>query len=624
MESACLADNLALLEKKDPKLASHLRSLKPTGEYIVTPARSGAVGLIHALPDGTRKTLHSIYDPVQEAAKFIQSIKQEENANFVITGMGLGYHVLEILRHAPPSARIVIIEKKPELFLQALTHNDFSALLTCPGVTIHIGIDPSELQRALSADKIQFALNGYTLVAFKPLIDAEIAYYHSIHKTLENIVQENRIDFKTQSAFSKSFYNNVIDNLPSILDSIGITALKDSLRGIPAIIVSAGPSLDKNIHLLQNLGDKALVIAVATALRPLMANQIEPDFVVAVDPDENMLKAFNLEHPPQKTWLLFDPSVLPLIPECFESRKLAFDSNVFLSQWIARHNGEKGSLGKMQSVAHTALKFAQHLGCRPIILTGQDLAFSQFRMHCRGSYFHEILQDALNRLTPMSYLQKQNHRTYSRALVTTKDVFGNSITTTTAMNAYNHLFAEEINGADGIFNATEGGIPISRVQNLCLKEVLYLHCRGNTQSIRQILMGKLKVNPHDRRLAPALLTQAGVLQELHKNLLKLNDLFTDTTNQEKFVREMENIYKSLLQDSDTIQLLQGYAYSGFLQWNKSNYEITIKTHSCSDENILKSKYERDRQFINVLIEASDFLGKSFEKMARQASEYTPQ
>lgn len=618
MNPSILENNLALLAKRDPDLTASLRSIQPTGKYIASPSRSGPATLSIAFPDGKRKTIHSAYDPVQEAVRFIDSCQLNDSTNFIITGMGLGYHATETIKRAPRHARVVIIEKDPELFYLALSCNDLSSALTHTGATFHIGINPDALQNALSADTIPFALNGYNIVSFKPLVEAEIAYYHTITKSLENLFQSARIDFNTQAAFSKSFYNNIIDNLPFIIDSPGVNSLSNHFKELPAIIVSAGPSLDKNIALLKNVQNHVVLISVSTALTPLLRNSIEPDFVVAIDPDETMVKAFDLESTPQRTRLLFDPCVFPVIPETYKANRVVFDSGVYLSQWLAKYNEEKGSLGKVQSVAHTALKFAQSLGCKPIILTGQDLSFNRHRMHCSGSFFYESRQDALKMHATMDLMDQENHQIYSRALVKTADIFGNPITTTEAMKSYNNLFADENIDPQHIINATEGGLPIPKVQNLSLKEALHTYCHKTIQAPKINLSTKRKPSV----LTAALQTQADKFAKLQKKLLDIKTRLSANpgkTGQEQFISDMELFYRSMIADTDTVLLLQGYAYSSFLQWNQKQAEIAKKQQKCIEEEVLQIKFNRDRQFVDELIEALRQLESGFEKMHKKAS-----
>ena len=54
-------------------------------------------------------------------------------------------------------------------------------------------------------------------------------------------------------------------------------------REMPAIIVSAGPSLNENIEELKKAKNKAFIIAVDTAMKPLLRNGIIPDMYAIID-----------------------------------------------------------------------------------------------------------------------------------------------------------------------------------------------------------------------------------------------------------------------------------------------------------------------------------------------------
>ncbi len=52
---------------------------------------------------------------------------------------------------------------------------------------------------------------------------------------------------------------------------------------VPVIVVSAGPSLNKNIEDLKKAVGKACIIATDTAMKPLLNAGIVPDLFVIVD-----------------------------------------------------------------------------------------------------------------------------------------------------------------------------------------------------------------------------------------------------------------------------------------------------------------------------------------------------
>ena len=160
-------------------------------------------------------------------------------------------------------------------------------------------------------------------------------------------------------------------------------------------MVSAGPSLDKNIGIIKSARNQILVITVATALKPLLRNNIEPDFVIAIDSNEESIQSFNIEMVPEGLWLIYDPCIPFSVCSLFKTRKIVMESNIELAKWITDHSEKKGILENTSSVAHSAFHLARYMGCEPIILVGQDLSFEGNRMHCTDSFYSQLNQDSI-------------------------------------------------------------------------------------------------------------------------------------------------------------------------------------------------------------------------------------
>ena len=171
-------------------------------------------------------------------------------------------------------------------------------------------------------------------------------------------------------------------NVTELCDAPSVELLFDQFKGIPAIVVAAGPSLDKNLHLLKDLNDRALVITINRCAPIFQAMELRPHFIVASDhsellPDVHLdgIKADVLENlvlrlsvhprmmnlPGQRTWLFTDGST--------------------------HENGLLEAMDKPTrpigggSVSHTAFQLAYYLGCNPITLIGQDLAYSNHQAY---------------------------------------------------------------------------------------------------------------------------------------------------------------------------------------------------------------------------------------------------
>jgi hypothetical protein len=77
---------------------------------------------------------------------------------------------------------------------------------------------------------------------------------------LKNFIAETIMRIKTEASLSEIWFRCYMSNIPHILKSSPIDNLYNSFKNKPAIIVSAGPSLNKNINLLKDYQDKAIII----------------------------------------------------------------------------------------------------------------------------------------------------------------------------------------------------------------------------------------------------------------------------------------------------------------------------------------------------------------------------
>jgi hypothetical protein len=91
-------------------------TVDPTVEqYVMTSAKIGAPTLQVVLSDGRKRFLHSPYDPQEEAQRW--AVLQEFGPRdiVVVFGIGLGYHVRELVPLLSPTNRLILVEADPSL-----------------------------------------------------------------------------------------------------------------------------------------------------------------------------------------------------------------------------------------------------------------------------------------------------------------------------------------------------------------------------------------------------------------------------------------------------------------------------------------------------------------------------
>jgi hypothetical protein len=616
-----LNKNLALLKPLHPKAYEIINGTQLSLEYEVSLSKTGYPTLSHISAKGNKKYLLSKYDPVREASRLIESLSVDEATNFIVVGMGLGYQIMEVIKTAPEHSKIVVIENDRHIARLAFETNDLNQLLTHPGLTLIFPSQTKDVIAALEKEKVNFSLNGYQLIQQNALSEVNPKRTSDLLTGIKEFFQASTIELKTQSAKSKTFYNNIYRNYSNLISSTGIIGLNNSLSNIPAIICSAGPSLDKNIQYLKTKRDNFLLISVATALKPLIENGISPDFIVAIDPEETTLNFFDLLNNSKDSWLLYNPVVPSRIPDIFPGKRLTYDSSINLAQWLQKYIGGKGSLEKIFSVAHAAFQFARFIGCSPIIFIGQDLSFSKNRMHSKHSYYYRQREDKVNQLETMKYLDQEKYHLYSTNLLERTDIFDKKTTTTMAMDTYSNMFANSIDGSSRTFNATEGGIRISGVKNISLREAINIYCKANISAEISDTLNSIPLESSDtshiRRAAEKQLAFFAKLSSLLNRIENqfLKDKPLTSQSKAEFVQSMKSAIQFLLKDEDATLLLQGYDYSGFSSWNKKSTVIMSKKKSAGQQELMEEEFLRDREFFNVLKGSINFHMETLKSFA---------
>lgn len=608
-----LQNHLNLLRQKDPDLAARLTRVEDPGPYVVSSSLSGPWSVVRMETEGRSKALHSIYDPENEARRFVKTLPLTRSAQFLVSGFGLGYHVRALVQRIASDADVVIVEPDLRLFKLALSKAPLEAVLQHPGTRFLVGLPVETLGSALSPWWTAFTLNGLTPVRFKPLVDANPHYFAGLDRAVAAGIRETQVSHNTRSALSRSFYKNCLANLDSAVASPGIDLWKNRYKGVPAVVVASGPSLDKNAALLKNLRDRALLITVASALKPLIAAGACPDFVVAIDPDPITVEAFDDPNLPSKLQLVFDPCIPRAILDRFPINRTVMDTSLFLWEFLSRSLGLKGSLGNCFSVAHAAVKFARLLGCHPIILTGQDLAFEGRRRHCLGSGQPGHWREEPDLL--------RNHREArwwdmsAQAVRTEKDVFGNHAFTTQALESFRALFAGEMKALNGIYNATEGGIPIPGIPNIPLREAL------NRLPSRWVQEAGAGFPAIENRPAPS---PGSLLRAEARRMGQLAGRFQDWVNRfgrgedrdrhQTAVDAAANLLASLHADAAAMGFLQDLLFENFLDWHRQNYKVRLMTQESPPQAILQAQFDRDKTLMAGLAQGARWLETAFSRL----------
>ncbi|WP_322016355.1 motility associated factor glycosyltransferase family protein [Clostridium butyricum] len=230
----------------------------------------------------------------------------------------------------------------------------------------------------------------------------------------------------------------------------------DIFNNKPAIIVSAGPSLDKNIKLLKGNEDKFIVIAVGRVLKALKRDNIKADFTAIIDGSEKMFDVFE-ESLNDNVPLLFSEQTGSKIIEKYNGKKIFFSTREFINADKEILGCEPISLFQGGSVAHACIDFARVLGCDPIVFIGQDLAYTGDKAYSNNSV-----------------TSFENNQLKKETEFYTKGVKQDIVKTNYDFNIFRERIEMMINlySEKTFINSTEGGAHIEGATEIDLKEVI--------------------------------------------------------------------------------------------------------------------------------------------------------
>ena len=513
--------------------------------------------------------LHSAYNPEKEANALINEIKKETEKDLdlvFIFGIGAGYLINAFKKL---NINIAVIEPSIKFFNLLIDNFKLDKILE-DNITFFIGGDDIEdIEKFISltnTKKVKFFITR----SYATLFNEEALFYQQ--KVL-SIVDKKIININTISRFDKLWAYNIASNVAKISTHYGVNKFFDKYKNIPAVIVSAGPSLEKNIRKLKEIKNKALIIAVDTAMKPLFSHNISPHFIITIDPQKKNSKYFrNVNF--KESVLIAESSVDKEAIDSFNGAIYFINSIFPLAKYFMEELGDRGDITTGGSVSTAAYDFAIRIGANPIIMIGLDLSFPNYQTHIKGSYHEE------NFFTEIYKLDSYDSRIYKVLIAGNlreeKNIYNEKVWTDSRFDMYKNWYEEQCTKNDKIkfYNATEGGIIINGMENIKLEEL-----------IKKFNDIEINIDKDD------------------KNIERKNEILT-------------NIKNGLIKIDGEISKIKPYVLNALELCEKINSEL--KRHRKVDK-LLENLNEFDIKILNIS-KVNEFLGITMQKTIKAITE----
>lgn len=485
--------------------------------------------------------LHSRFAPWSEAVRLVEPVLQYEAAHtlVIVLGVGLGYH-LHLLEEQG-FRHFILLER-------------YSAAWDIFQKTYQLGSDMLWICPADPPEKMDAVFNQINLEDFRHIRTIQLrgAYdpdlFALYQSRIQRILQVKMGDFTTRFYFEELWFIHVLKNLARAGKDWLVTDFRGFPAPVPVVIISAGPSLASSLQVLREIRHKAVLIAVDTALLPLSDAGIVPDLVFSLDSQVHNLSDFSFikKEYLEQLILVADLVVNPALASHSFSRRVWSNTAHHdldlqgkpvsllhpLIEILMKKTGiQFGEIETGGSVATSAFHLAYLLGADPLILTGQDLAFSWQISHCPGtSHYYRILQLTSRVQTIESVFQKVIHKRNTRRV----EGIQGEVLSDNSLNNYRQWFEESARNlkrgtAVRLYNATVQGARIEGFENLSQEEL-----QAFFERLPQIDKSTLK--PEASAVSPVQLNSlARELDDMRQYLLSLtvsSDIFEKIENSE--------------------------------------------------------------------------------------------
>lgn len=302
------------------------------------------------------KYIYSKYAPIKEAENFIAKEFDENATGYILVGLGLGYHLQQLAAMTRKEIILLPIDEQEYAFYKQHVKNDLL----------------SRVDEFTSNKKVE----DYQIFIPNAFLSA-VGEGHYLYDFLQDIKIRQR-SFKT---YGKLLEQNFHANIK--LNDQTHVSLANTYRGGKACLISAGPSLDEMIQYIPIAKENGYyILAVGSALKVLLANEIIPDAVIITDSQNNIQR--QLIDSNFNGVLYYLSTANPGAVLLHQSQRIMLlQQGYFLVDKY--FNDTVGLLETGGSVATTAFSLLEYLGFEEVILFGQDLGFAGDLTHSSQS-----------------------------------------------------------------------------------------------------------------------------------------------------------------------------------------------------------------------------------------------
>lgn len=339
------------------------------------------------------KTMESRYNPERDAENLLNTINEEAEF-FLVLGAGSGIFLKQLSEKFFQS-KILCVELYRE-DIDFLIRLSLIKMLAETKRVIFCCLE--DFENCLMQNYLPAKYGTLKILEERAWINENQSQLEKIKSILNKTLGLISADYSVQSHFGKIWTSNILNNA-RLAEQYNSQAFKNHISGNlnkTAVIVAAGPSLDKTISTISKNRNNYFLIATDTAGQSLLKRNIFPDIIVSIDAQAVSYNHFiNRKIKDKKTIFAFDLAsnfsaarhICKSGNEVFfftSGHPLASAINLSCNSPLPHYFSGAGT------VTITALDLAIEAGFKDILILGADFSYINSKAYTKGTYLDSL------------------------------------------------------------------------------------------------------------------------------------------------------------------------------------------------------------------------------------------
>ncbi|MFW5837721.1 MAG: motility associated factor glycosyltransferase family protein, partial [Desulfovibrionaceae bacterium] len=377
-----LIENLDALNKGGHAIYNWLSAQSTSAEALNQRIFINRFGFMDWRTDEGQGLLENI--PPHTVYRRWVDIQDPATSASIIVGSNLGYGINHVLANTPDSHKVIVLEPDPNMLAACLGQTDYRPFLEAK--KIHFCVPTDEyLAAVVQQMDLQFIFGSIHVRRDTPSMQLGPDYARWTDRA-RNRMEQFTVELTTLRYRQDTMVKNELANFDRSLQDGSLQRLQGRGKGLSAVILGAGPSLVQHAPLLRDNPGDALYATSLQTLPALQPHDLKPDFCMAIDYSDGMLRIFDRLDP---EWasdipLIYSTKLDPRVLKQYAGPTIPLWTVGGMATYVMQ--GREFVLDAGGNVSLTLLRFLNWCKVSQVTMVGQDFGWKGSQSHSDGHH----------------------------------------------------------------------------------------------------------------------------------------------------------------------------------------------------------------------------------------------